>query len=61
MVHAPESLCICADLGNSGASETRKPPSSAEDGARSIAWNVEHKQPGDISGRVWRHGQDIGF
>ena len=58
---ATTSLWLCADLGNSGSSQSRKPPSSAEEGARSIAWNVEHKQPREINGRVWRHGQDIGF
>lgn len=34
-------------------------PSSPQDGARSIAWNVEHKQPADINGKVYRHGEEV--
>jgi hypothetical protein len=52
-------VLMCADLG--GGSNHTRAPCSSEEGARSIAWNVEHKQPEEISGRVWRHGKDIGF
>lgn len=34
-------------------------PTTAEDGARSIAWNVEHKQPADINGKFYRYGAEV--
>lgn len=54
------TFLTCAELGGNNEVQS-KAPCSAEEGARSIAWNVEHKQPEEISGRVWRHGKDIGF
>lgn len=61
----PADVCICscpnacADLGD--PSINANAPSSAEKGAGSIAWNVEHKQPEEINGGVWQFGQELGF